>query len=96
MDKSLKTIIFFIILMIAYTNEANHKYQNFNNTFIPSFYPIVEIHISCKDLAKLDLTSQSDPMCVLFTNQNGQYSEQDRTEVIKNDANPNFSSMDDN
>lgn len=76
--------------MIAYTNEANHKYQNFNNTFIPSFYPIVEIHISGKNLAKLDLTSQSDPMCVLYTNQNGQYSEQDRTEVIKNNANPNF------
>ena len=60
------------------------------NIFIPSLYPIIEIHISCKKLAKLDLTSQSDPMCVLYINQNGQYVEQDRTEVIHNNPNPNF------
>lgn len=76
--------------MIAYTNEANHGYQNMTNIFIPSFYPIIEIHVSCKKLAKLDLTSQSDPMCVLYINQNGQYVEQDRTEVIHNNPNPNF------
>lgn len=76
--------------MIAYKNEANHFNQNMSSIFIPSNYPIIEMHISCKNLAKLDVTSESDPLCVLCTNQNGQKVEQDRTEVIKNNANPNF------
>lgn len=53
-------------------------------------YPIIEIHVSCKKLIKLDVGSESDPMCVLFAEQNSRFTEVARTEVIWNDPNPNF------
>lgn len=55
-----------------------------------SVYPIIEIHVACKNLVKLDVGSESDPMCVLFAKQNDRFIEVARTEVIWNDPNPNF------
>ena len=53
---------------------------------------MVEMAISCKDLADLDELSGSDPMCVLQqrTLNMGPWFEAGRTEVIQNDRNPTF------
>ncbi|KAH0790676.1 Copine family protein [Histomonas meleagridis] len=51
---------------------------------------ILNIHVACKNLIKLDKTSQSDPMVVMFVPINGKYIEISRTEAIMNDANPTF------
>ena len=50
---------------------------------------MVEMVISCKDLADLDELSGSDPMCVLQqrTENTGPWFEAGRTEVIQNDRN---------
>ncbi|OHS96833.1 Copine family protein [Tritrichomonas foetus] len=52
--------------------------------------PIINIHVSCKNIEKLDVGSESDPMVVMFIPVNGQYVEIARTEVIWNDCNPKF------
>ncbi|XP_012372787.1 copine-3 [Octodon degus] len=52
----------------------------------------VELNISCNNLLDFDVTSKSDPLCVLFLNTSGQqWYEVDRTERIKNCLNPQFS-----
>ena len=57
----------------------------------PSAHPILNIHVSCKNLPKLDVTSQSDPMAVMYyMNEAGAWIECARTEVIWNDPNPTF------
>lgn len=61
-----------------------HSYDTATNN------PILNIHVSCTNLPKLDIGSQSDPMVVLFLPVNGQYVEFARTEVIWNDPNPKF------
>ena len=71
-------------------NKPADSISNFDNININSFHPIIEIHVSCKDLIKLDIGSESDPMCVLFTKENGNFIESQRTETIFNDPNPNF------
>lgn len=48
----------------------------------------IEILISCTNLADLDDFTKSDPMCVLFVRQFGQWKEYDRTEAIRNTLNP--------
>ncbi|XP_029842847.2 copine-8 isoform X1 [Ixodes scapularis] len=52
----------------------------------------VELSISCKNLRDTDVTSKSDPMCVVLMCRGGsqQYSEIGRTEVIKNTQDPDF------
>lgn len=50
----------------------------------------IEILISCTNLADLDDFTKSDPMCVLFVRQFGQWKEYDRTEAIRNTLNPQF------
>ncbi|XP_061177290.1 copine-3-like [Saccostrea echinata] len=50
----------------------------------------IEIMISCTNLADLDDFTKSDPMCVLFVRQFGQWKEYDRTEAIRNSLNPQF------
>jgi len=57
---------------------------------------IVELSISARNLLDLDLTSKSDPMCVVFSKAFGApansntWQELMRTESIKNSLNPNF------
>ncbi|PAA72751.1 hypothetical protein BOX15_Mlig024144g1 [Macrostomum lignano] len=52
----------------------------------------VEISVACRKLADMDLTSKSDPMCVLMMCPPGtrNYREQDRTEMLKDTLNPDF------
>jgi len=52
--------------------------------------PIINIHVSCENVVKLDVASPSDPMCVLFIPVNGKLTEVSRTEVIWNDPNPRW------
>ena len=48
----------------------------------------IELLLSCTDLPNLDLFSKSDPMCVLFTKQFGQWREIWRTEAVKDCLDP--------
>lgn len=57
---------------------------------IQTNHPIVEIHVSCKNLAKLDLGSKSDSLCLFETEQNKKYIEEDRTEIVFDNSNPNY------
>lgn len=77
-------------MTIAYMNKPADSISNFDNININSFHPIIEIHVSCKNLIKLDIGSHSDPMYVLLTQQNGEFVEFQRTETIFNNPNPNF------
>lgn len=53
--------------------------------------PIINIHVACKNVIKLDIGSPSDPMCVLkIPTGNNSFSEVARTEVIWDDPNPNW------
>ena len=51
---------------------------------------IINVHISCKNLPKMDVVSESDPMVVMSIPVNGKYEEVARTEVIWNNPNPEF------
>ena len=48
----------------------------------------VQISVRCTGLVNLDRFSKSDPMCVLFEDKKGAWIEQGRTEVIKDNLNP--------
>lgn len=50
----------------------------------------VEIFCSCRNLLDTDLLSKSDPLVVVYLYQGGGYIERGRTEVIKNNLNPDF------
>lgn len=50
----------------------------------------IEVLVSCNDLVNLDEFSPSDPLCVLFIKQFGQWKEYGRTEVIIDTPNPQF------
>ena len=53
--------------------------------------PIIDIHVSCRGLPKLDIASESDPMVVMFVpERTGHDVEIARTEVIWNNPNPEF------
>ncbi|XP_009249030.3 copine-2 isoform X3 [Pongo abelii] len=51
----------------------------------------VELSVSGQSLLDRDVTSKSDPFCVLFTENNGRWIEYDRTETAINNLNPAFS-----
>ncbi|KAB0393169.1 hypothetical protein E2I00_014982 [Balaenoptera physalus] len=51
----------------------------------------VELSVSGQNLLDRDVTSKSDPFCVLFTENDGRWSEYDRTETAVNNLNPAFS-----
>lgn len=74
----------------SHLNSGHDSISNIPPMDVAPVYPIIEIHVSCKKLVKLDVGSQSDPMCVLFAKQNNRFTEVSRTEVIWNDPNPNF------
>ncbi len=48
----------------------------------------VELLISCTELANLDTFSKTDPMCVLFVRQFGQWKEYGRTEAVLDALDP--------
>ncbi|XP_029464589.1 copine-2 isoform X2 [Rhinatrema bivittatum] len=50
----------------------------------------VELSVYCQNLLDRDVTSKSDPFCVLFLEINGKWSEIDRTETTVNNLNPAF------
>mmetsp|Transcript_28397 Transcript_28397/g.46012 ORF Transcript_28397/g.46012 Transcript_28397/m.46012 type:complete len:99 (-) Transcript_28397:925-1221(-) len=52
----------------------------------------VELHVSCRDLVKLDTFSESDPFVVLniHNSKTKQFEELGRTETIDNCPNPKF------
>ena len=50
----------------------------------------VELSIRCEDLLDEDLTSKSDPTCVLFVQNGGSWSEFGRTEQIKDTHHPRW------
>ncbi len=52
----------------------------------------VEVHVSCKDLADMDVTSKSDPLAVLFQKDSAKKTWEilGRTEMIMNNLNPVF------
>ncbi|KAK3769056.1 hypothetical protein RRG08_012006 [Elysia crispata] len=49
-----------------------------------------EVLVRCTDLADLDIFTKTDPMCVLFVKQFGQWREFGRTEAIRQTLNPAF------
>ncbi|XP_067130751.1 copine-3-like [Centruroides vittatus] len=50
----------------------------------------VELFVSCRCLIDRDATSKSDPIVVLYLNVGGRFTEVGRTEIIKNNHNPDF------
>lgn len=72
-------------------NDGKHSVSNDSAPVdITANYPILNIHVSCKDLVKLDIGSQSDPMIVMQIPINGKFIEVARTEVVWNNCNPTF------
>nr|XP_023411337.1 copine-2 isoform X5 [Loxodonta africana] len=51
----------------------------------------VELSVSGQNLLDRDVTSKSDPFCVLFMENDGRWMEYDRTETAVNNLNPAFS-----
>ena len=62
----------------------NNEINNLSNK------PVIEIHLAAKNIIKLDVGSESDPMCILFIQKNGKWLEYSRTEVVWDNANPIF------
>jgi hypothetical protein len=52
--------------------------------------PIVELHLSAKNVVKLDVASSSDPICVAYMRESGEFHEFGRTEVVPNNPNPSW------
>ena len=48
----------------------------------------VELLLHCTDLANLDTFTKTDPMCVVFIKQFGQWREYGRTEAVQESLNP--------
>ncbi|EAX98720.1 Copine family protein [Trichomonas vaginalis G3] len=71
-------------------NSAQGAIANVCTTDVVNESPIVDIHLSAKNLPKLDIGSQSDPLCVVFIPINGQWVEAARTEVIWDNPNPSW------
>ena len=59
---------------------------NVNN----STFPLVNLHVSASKLKDMDVITVSDPICVLFIQDQGQWKEFSRTEVIWNNLNPEW------
>lgn len=50
----------------------------------------VEIYVSCRKLKNMDFFSKSDPEVRLYTQAKGQWIFHSKTEMIKDQLNPNF------
>uniref|UniRef100_A0A8C1GW63 Copine VII n=1 Tax=Cyprinus carpio TaxID=7962 RepID=A0A8C1GW63_CYPCA len=55
--------------------------------------PLVELRVSCKSLLDRDTLNKSDPCVMLMVQNQGQWTELDRTEVIKSNLNPVFAKV---
>ncbi|XP_048861712.1 copine-7-like, partial [Brienomyrus brachyistius] len=53
----------------------------------------VELRVSCKSLLDRDTLNKSDPCVILMVQAQGQWTELDRTEVIKSNLHPVFSKV---
>ena len=53
----------------------------------------LDIYIRCTELSQVDQFSKSDPLCVLFLKNMGQWCEYGRTESIPNNLNPRVSAV---
>ncbi|KAL3065472.1 copine-7 [Trematomus bernacchii] len=53
----------------------------------------VELRVSCKGLLDRDTLNKSDPCVILMVQNNGQWTELDRTEVIKSNLHPVFAKV---
>ena len=71
-------------------NADESRISNTQIIEITNAQQIINIHISCKNLPKMDVGSESDPMVVMSIPVNGRYEEVSRTEVIWNNPNPEF------
>ena len=49
-----------------------------------------ELGISCRKLKDTDFLSKSDPLCILYINNNGRWDEVGKTEMIKNTQDPSW------
>jgi len=50
----------------------------------------IEIRVSCNKIKNKDVTSKSDPFCVMFLKDGDEWTEVGRTETIDNNLNPSF------
>ncbi|KAK9392926.1 copine-2-like, partial [Crotalus adamanteus] len=72
---------------MAYTVSPTHSVP----VGTPSCVCKVELSVCGQNLLDRDVTSKSDPFCVLFMEINGKWTEIDRTETAVNNLNPAFS-----
>ena len=55
-----------------------------------SQFPIIELHVSAKNLVDMDIITVSDPVCALFVPDGRGWTELARTEVVWNNLNPEW------
>uniref|UniRef100_A0A8C5DWW8 Copine-3 n=1 Tax=Gouania willdenowi TaxID=441366 RepID=A0A8C5DWW8_GOUWI len=94
-------VLLFVLTVLLYKHFSVHKVilkRVFNIVFLFLFLlqmadcvSKVELTISCTNLLKKDVGSQSDPLCVLLQKSGDKWSELGRTEQINNTASPSFS-----
>lgn len=53
-------------------------------------FPLVNIHVSAKNLKDVDIVTVSDPLCALYIYNQGKWVESGRTEVVWNNLNPEW------
>lgn len=53
-------------------------------------FPLVNLHVCAKNLKDVDVVTVSDPLCVLFIQNQGKWTEAGRTEVVWNNLNPEW------
>ena len=76
-------------MKVAYSNYSGKESVGTNESMQTAF-PMVNLYVAAKNLADMDLITVSDPICVLYINENGQWKEFARTEVIWNNLNPEW------
>jgi hypothetical protein len=57
---------------------------------VESSFPMIELHVSARNLKDMDIITVSDPFCILFLWDQGRWNEFARTEVIWNNLNPEW------
>lgn len=53
-------------MKIAYSNKPLDFCSNLNSHQIPSYHSIIEIHVSCQNLTKIEDGNGINPMIVFF------------------------------
>ena len=67
---------------------TGHPYSSGHQMSFPG--PKVEMTVSATNLKNKDFLGKSDPVCILLEKRNGKFEELDRTEMIHNDLNPQW------